>query len=101
LGQGGWELGPGRRATRLAHCRRRWEVLLARWLPPPVLHPTPHPHAQPLTRAPPPSPTPQRTLLTTEECLLNPNRNPQLTQGEIEANLKRFTGATKVIWLPK
>ncbi|GBF91832.1 agmatine deiminase [Raphidocelis subcapitata] len=41
------------------------------------------------------------TLLTTEECLLNPNRNPDMTKAEIEASLKRFTGVTKVIWLPK
>lgn len=41
------------------------------------------------------------TLLTTEECLLNANRNPDMTKDEIEAALKRFTGATKVIWLPK
>jgi hypothetical protein len=60
--------------------------------------------SQPPTPFPIP-PTPPachpRTLLTTEECLLNPNRNPKLGKAEIEANLKRFTGATKVIWLPK
>lgn len=41
------------------------------------------------------------TLLTTEECLLNPNRNPGLSKADIEARLKRFTGVSKVIWLPK
>jgi agmatine deiminase len=41
------------------------------------------------------------TLLTTEECLLHPNRNPTLSKDDIEARLKRFTGVTKVIWLPK
>jgi agmatine deiminase len=44
---------------------------------------------------------PHRTLLTTEECLLHPNRNPELSKGEIEDRLKRFLGVTKVIWLPK
>jgi len=39
------------------------------------------------------------TLITTEECLLNPNRNPHLGRGEIEAHLKDFLGADKVIWL--
>ena len=41
------------------------------------------------------------TLLTTEECLLNPNRNPNMTKEEIEAELKRGLGVEKVIWLPK
>lgn len=49
----------------------------------------------------PTTPRPHSTLLTTEECLRNPNRNPGMTKAEIEAALKRFTGATKVIWLPK
>lgn len=40
-------------------------------------------------------------MLTTEECLLNPNRNPSMTKAEIEAELKRYTGVSKVIWLPK
>jgi agmatine deiminase len=39
------------------------------------------------------------TILTTEACLLNPNRNPQLGQGEIEQYLADFCGARKVIWL--
>jgi hypothetical protein len=42
-----------------------------------------------------------RTCLTTEECLLHPNRNPNLSKAEIEERLKRFLGVTKVIWLPK
>lgn len=41
------------------------------------------------------------TLLTTEECLLNPNRNPGLGRGDIEAYLRQFTGAEKVIWLKR
>ncbi|KAI8476561.1 MAG: hypothetical protein J3K34DRAFT_453147 [Monoraphidium minutum] len=41
------------------------------------------------------------TMLTTEECLLHPNRNPSMTKADIEAELKRYTGVTKVVWLPK
>jgi agmatine deiminase len=40
------------------------------------------------------------TLVTTETCLLNPNRNPGLSRAEVEAELKRVLGARKVIWLP-
>jgi agmatine deiminase len=43
----------------------------------------------------------RRTCLTTEECLLHPNRNPHLSKADIEQRLKRFLGVTKVIWLPK
>jgi agmatine deiminase len=39
------------------------------------------------------------TLITTEECLLNKNRNPHLSRGEIENLLKEYTGADKIIWL--
>ncbi len=39
------------------------------------------------------------TLLTTETCLLNPNRNHGLSRTEIEADLMRLTGCSKVIWL--
>ncbi|MBN1189826.1 MAG: agmatine deiminase [Dehalococcoidales bacterium] len=39
------------------------------------------------------------TLITTEECLLNPNRNPQLTREQIEENLKEYLGVEKIIWL--
>ncbi|MEP6743167.1 MAG: agmatine deiminase family protein, partial [bacterium] len=38
-------------------------------------------------------------VLTTEQCLLNPNRNPHLGQGEIERYLKDYLGVTKVLWL--
>lgn len=41
------------------------------------------------------------TLITTEECLLNPNRNPNLTKEQIEQNLKDYTGCDKVIWLKR
>lgn len=39
------------------------------------------------------------TVLTTRQCLLNPNRNPGLSQGEIEAALADGLGAEKVLWL--
>ncbi len=39
------------------------------------------------------------TLLTTEQCLLNRNRNPHLTKSDIERNLREYLGAAKVIWL--
>lgn len=38
-------------------------------------------------------------VLTTEQCLLNPNRNPHLTQREIEQYLKDYLGVDKVLWL--
>lgn len=41
------------------------------------------------------------TLLTTEECLLNPNRNPALSREQIEEYLQKFLGIEKVIWLPR
>ena len=39
------------------------------------------------------------TLLTTEECLLNPNRNPDLTRGEVERYLRDFLGVRHIYWL--
>ncbi|RQW89266.1 MAG: agmatine deiminase family protein [Geobacter sp.] len=39
------------------------------------------------------------TLLTTEECLLGPNRNPHLSREEIEATLAETLGTEKVLWL--
>lgn len=39
------------------------------------------------------------TLITTEECLLNPNRNPQLDRGQMEILLHEYLGVTSVIWL--
>jgi agmatine deiminase len=41
----------------------------------------------------------QGTILTTAECLLNPNRNPQLTQLELEAQLATLFGADQILWL--
>lgn len=39
------------------------------------------------------------TVLTTEECLLNRNRNPGLSRGQIETALLEYLGAEKVVWL--
>jgi len=41
----------------------------------------------------------QGTLLTTEECLLNRNRNPHLTRDDIERLLARYLGIETVVWL--
>jgi len=38
-------------------------------------------------------------LLTTEQCLLNPNRNPRLTRADIEARLAALFGVQQVLWL--
>jgi agmatine deiminase len=38
-------------------------------------------------------------VLTTESCLLNRNRNPNIGRGEIEECLKIYLGATQVLWL--
>lgn len=39
------------------------------------------------------------TLLTTAECLLNPNRNARLDRAAIEAELRRHFGVQRVLWL--
>ena len=39
------------------------------------------------------------TLLTTEACLLNPNRNPHLTKTQIEQYLRDYLGVTNILWL--
>ena len=39
------------------------------------------------------------TLMTTTSCLLNPNRNPGLSQGEIEEYLQRYYGVNQILWL--
>ncbi len=39
------------------------------------------------------------TCLTTEQCLLNKNRNPGLGRDGIEKSLGEYLGATNVIWL--
>lgn len=38
-------------------------------------------------------------LLTTESCLLNPNRNPQLSRAQIERNLRDYLGVKRILWL--
>jgi len=43
----------------------------------------------------------QGTCLTTEECLLNPNRNPHLSRADIEEQLRRYLAVDTVIWLGK
>ena len=39
------------------------------------------------------------TLITTEQCLLNPNRNPHLSKREIERYLSDYLGVSHFIWL--
>ncbi len=39
------------------------------------------------------------TVLTTEECLLNSNRNPELSREQIERVLCDYLGAEKIVWL--
>lgn len=39
------------------------------------------------------------TVLTSRSCLLNPNRNPSLTQAEIEEYLKNYYGVSQVLWV--
>ena len=41
----------------------------------------------------------QETLLTTSQCLLNPNRNPHLDRREVETLLKDTFGISRVLWL--
>ena len=38
-------------------------------------------------------------VATTEQCLLNPNRNPDMDRGEIETELHRMLGYDRVLWL--
>ena len=38
-------------------------------------------------------------VLTTKSCLLNPNRNPALSQPEIEKRLKKYLGVEDIIWI--
>ena len=39
------------------------------------------------------------TLITTEQCLLHPSRNPDLSREQIEARLRETLGAERVVWL--
>ncbi len=40
------------------------------------------------------------TLITTEQCLLNANRNPGMSKEDIERELANKLGVEKIIWLP-
>jgi agmatine deiminase len=42
----------------------------------------------------------QGTLITTEQCLLHPNRNPHLTRAQIEQCLRDHLGVDTIVWLP-
>lgn len=39
------------------------------------------------------------TILTTRQCLLNPNRNPSMSEGQIEAAVCDALGASKLLWV--
>ena len=39
------------------------------------------------------------TILTTEMCLLNPNRNGEMPREQIEGYLRDYLGAKKILWL--
>jgi len=41
----------------------------------------------------------QGTLITTEQCLLNKNRNPSMTRSQIEEKLSQYLGVQNILWL--
>ncbi len=41
------------------------------------------------------------TLITTEQCLLHPSRNPAMSREQIEAQLREHLGADRVVWLDR
>ena len=41
------------------------------------------------------------TLMVTESCLLSAGRNPQMDKAGIEAELKKYLGVEKILWLPR
>jgi agmatine deiminase len=41
------------------------------------------------------------TLITTAQCVLNSNRNPQLSKAETESYLQDYLSLEKIIWLPR
>lgn len=43
----------------------------------------------------------QGTVLAIEECVLNPNRNPNMTKQKMETLLEEYLNVKKVIWLPR
>ncbi len=44
-------------------------------------------------------PNGEGTLLTTESCLLNPNRNPSFSRQQIEQGLRNYLGVDQILWL--
>ena len=40
-------------------------------------------------------------LVTTEQCLLHPNRNPHLSRADIESTLRNYLGAVEIVWLAR
>ena len=38
-------------------------------------------------------------LLTTEQCLLNENRNPEMSKADIDLALRQYLGVSEVVWL--
>lgn len=44
-------------------------------------------------------PNGEGTLLTTESCLLNPNRNPSMSRAQIEQGLRDYLGVEQILWL--
>jgi len=40
------------------------------------------------------------TLVTTEQCVLHPSRNPSMSRDQIEAEWRRTLGVDTVVWLP-
>jgi agmatine deiminase len=40
------------------------------------------------------------TVVTTEQCLLNPNRNRDMTRQDVEQGLRDYLGVTTIVWLP-
>jgi agmatine/peptidylarginine deiminase len=41
----------------------------------------------------------QGTLLTTKNCLFNPNRNPDLTEQQLTSQIQNYLGAKRILWL--
>lgn len=41
----------------------------------------------------------ERTLITTEECLMHTNRNPGWSRSQIESHLTNYLGVSKIIWI--
>lgn len=78
-----------------ARCPTMGRLLRHTHTPSSASHPSIHP-----SNSPTHAPAARSTLLTTEECLLHPNRNPQLSKAQIQQVLCKHLGVSKVIWLP-